>query len=169
MPLAAATFKASLLLLLLPKTDYCKSPPCHYGPDLWLPCCSCLYPRYVNVPTLKLILAVSSGQLWPVGCHICQLYGCNHLDARLFILCSSTHFNFELARLFDLCERPEYKGTLTYLQSTCLKIIEFTGLFMCNKLWRPRAQSLFAKRLHFGRALHYPFRVQQGFQRHIDA
>ena len=39
---------------------WCKSPHCHYPPDLLLPpsCCSCLLPRYVNVHTLKLILAV---------------------------------------------------------------------------------------------------------------
>ena len=99
-----------LLLTELAQDRLLQVSPSHYGPDLLRPCCSCLLPRYVNVPTLKLILAVSSGQLWPVGCHICQLYGCNHLDARLFILCSSTHFNFELARLFDLCERPEIQG-----------------------------------------------------------
>ena len=130
-----------LLLTELAQDRLLQVSPSHYGPDLLRPCCSCLLPRYVNVPTLKLILAVSSGRLWPDSCHICQLYGCNHLDASLLILCPSTHFNFELARLvfiFYSCERPEIKG---YSVLLCLKGSSNAGLFMCNnKLWWPRAQ-----------------------------
>ena len=47
-----------LLLTELAQDRLLQVSPSHYGPDLLRPCCSCLLPRYVNVHTLKLILAV---------------------------------------------------------------------------------------------------------------
>ena len=115
------------------------------------PCCSSLLLRYVNVHTLKLILQVSSGLLWPASCHIFQLYGCNHLDASLLILCSSKHFNFQLARLFNLNARDQKSKRKSAVRPilNCFKIQEI--------FYKAPKGPISPKK--------YPFKVQQKLMR----